>query len=46
MLSDALGKLLPEDSPNKAELLLLLAKLPSEGKAETGSCRGFGLLTG
>lgn len=31
VLCDVLRKMLPEECPNKAELLLLLAKLPSEG---------------
>ncbi|CAM9589888.1 unnamed protein product [Ectocarpus sp. 4 AP-2014] len=34
VLCDALAKLLPDDCPDKAELTRLLAKLPSEGKAE------------
>lgn len=32
VLQDALKKLLPDDCPDKAELLQLLAKLPSEGE--------------
>lgn len=34
VLCEALKQLLPEDCPTKGELLLLLAKLPSEGKIE------------
>lgn len=43
VLCEVLSKMLPEECPNKAELLLLLAKLPSEGERQesyvrTGSC--------